>query len=211
MKDMERSWAESKKLRFMLDDTSETIYREVMYFLFLGVGGAVATGFYTGIHYVWWVGLMSSLMVLGVVWGYPALATLSPLNKVDNYQIHPDGTRHTWECSGGGRGYYDRRVHCPGSYTDGSRNLIRKVRELPAEDRSAFPYDLIAALSNDIEGKRRYEINRGIEAALKEISERNTQRALAMKRAVPTDHILEALSDARSNFKVETDTLKELA
>lgn len=200
MKDIKRSWTESRALSFMWDYEGDSAVPAMLYFIFLALGSATGAGIYTGhsTHNGWLV-VLSVVATLAIIWGYPCLRLLSPLNAMNNDRLHPDGNLHNSACG------YSRCGRC-----EGSKDLIREVRALPSSDRAQFPHELIEVLSRDLDPERRYEVNTEIRTTLDEIRCRDEQRALANKRAIPTDHIVGSLKEARESFKIETDTLKEL-
>ena len=127
----------------------------------------------------------------------PLVILFSPIEQLDNESYRPGGKAV---------GRYDYR----GDAVRGSRDLMKEIIRLPKDDQKRFPTGLYETLRKNIEPKARYEINKELADTLDEIAKRNEALAIAARKAIPTEHIVEILKDTRAHFKIETDTIKEL-
>jgi hypothetical protein len=179
-------WAEQAPFRWFNDDN--TVSEMVIPWSMFGSfgGGTLISLFGWGYAYGWVPTVIFTVAFL-IGWNFvPFAFKFSELSKIDN--------------STGSIGYYP-------SY--GSADLLRKVRELPAEDQRLFPAGIVETLSRDLLPAERRKINQGIWDTLEEIKQRNLHRREMEQRAIPTEGVLAALEDARTNVKVETDTLRD--
>lgn len=117
---------------------------------------------------------------------------LSGLNRVDNTTGQVGGTRYS---------YYDRGF--------GSADLLRKIIKLPKKDQQLFPPDLVQTLAQNLLPSERKKINEGIYATLQKIEERDKHLADVEMRAIPTEHVLAALADAKRNVESDIEVYKE--
>ena len=90
------------------------------------------------------------------------------------------------------------------------RNNLKEYLELPAEDRSLFPADLIETAKNPLlSDKQRSQLDLEVKTVLKKINERNLAREAVAARTADISPQLETLKHARELLASDIKTYEE--
>ena len=136
------------------------------------------------------------LFVVLAYWSLSAFVVfghnLSELNKIDNNSGKANRNQYS---------YYNSGL--------GSADLLRKIINLPKKDQRLFPPDLVQTLAQNLLPAERRKINDSIYATLQKIEERDKHLAEVEMKAIPTEHVLAALADAKRNVESDIEVYKE--
>lgn len=156
-------------------------------------------------------------MFVFLVLGFGGNFALS--NKLDNNSFNVLGQR----ASGYTDHYYWNSNHeyvpLPDEqrvYGMSSRNIFKRYMGLSKEDKRLFPSNLIDTLASDLTVEERGKVTVAATKVINEIDQRNAllkdheRNAKIQARSGGIDALVETLSDAERDVKIQTDTYKEL-